>query len=180
MSFTVFVIIFAMLVLNGVFAGYELALASVREERLKRLVEERRRGAVTALGMKRRMEKSLAVVQLGLTVCTSIAGAAGGASVEEKLAPLLTSKFHLPEPWADLVAITCVVIPLSAAMVIIGELIPKVFAIKNSELVCTLFSPAMWLFGIVAYPVVWVLEWISNIAVALLERLVPSGSGDVD
>ena len=74
MSLTVFLIIFAMLLLNGVFAGYELALASVRTERLRHMVEQRRPGAPTALRMKNRMEKSLAVVQLGLTVCSSIAG----------------------------------------------------------------------------------------------------------
>jgi len=63
-------------------------------------------------------------------------------------------------------------------MVIIGELIPKVFAIKNSELVCTLLSPAMWVFGLVVYPAVWVLELLSNAVVKLLERLIPAGRGD--
>ena len=104
MSLTVFLVIFVMLLLNGVFAGYELALASVRMERLKHMVEQRRRGAGSALGMKSRMEKSLAVVQLGLTVCSSIAGAAGGASVEQKLVPYFKNILHLPEAWADLLA----------------------------------------------------------------------------
>src|SRR5260221_13870794 len=157
-----------MLLLNGVFAGYELALASVRTERLKHLAEQRRSGAAIALRMKNRMEKSLAVVQLGLTVCGSIAAATGGASVEQKLVPIFKDHFHLPEPWADLLALTCVVVPLSAGMVIIGELIPKVFAIKNSELVCTLISPAMRLFGLVVFPADWVLEILYISVVKLL------------
>ena len=180
MSLTVFLIIFAMLLLNGVFAGYELALASVRAERLRHMVEQRRPGAPTALRMKNRMEKSLAVVQLGLTVCSSIAGAAGGASVEEKLVPIFEGTLNLPSQLSHILALTCVVVPLSAGMVIIGELIPKVFAIKNSELVVTMLSPMMWAFGVVVYPGVLLLEWVSNIAVALLERLVPTGSGDQD
>src|SRR5258705_10442802 len=97
MSLSVLAVIIVMLLLNGVFAGYELALASVRTERLKHLAEQRRSGAAIALRMKNRMEKSLAVVQLGLTVCGSIAAATGGASVGQKLVPIFKDHFHLPE-----------------------------------------------------------------------------------
>ena len=45
MSLTVVLIIVAMLLLNGVFAAYELALASVRLDRLKVLADQKRRGA---------------------------------------------------------------------------------------------------------------------------------------
>src|SRR5512134_1842012 len=87
MSLTTLFVILGMLLLNALFAAYELALASVRIDRLKHLVEQRRRGAATALRMKNRMEGSLAVVQLGITLVGAIAAAAGGASAEEKLGP---------------------------------------------------------------------------------------------
>ena len=68
MSLTVVLTILAMLFLNGIFAAYELALASVRLDRLKVLAEKKRRGAATALRMKNRMEGSLAVDRSGLHV----------------------------------------------------------------------------------------------------------------
>ena len=76
------VIILVMLVFNAMFAAYELALASVSVARLSELVAQKRPGAQAALRMKHRMEASLAVVQLGITLVGAIAAAVGGASAD--------------------------------------------------------------------------------------------------
>jgi len=174
MSLSVIAVIVSMLLLNGVFAAYELALASVRVDRLRHLAEQKRSGAGIALKMKGRMEASLAVVQLGITLVGAIAAAVGGASAEESLAPWFEQKlrpFGFDEHWAGAIAIACVVLPISAFTIVVGELIPKVFALKNAELVCTLLSPAIWVFSLFVYPVVWVFEAITTQFVALVERL---------
>src|SRR5687767_11649343 len=127
MSLTTLLVILGMLLLNALFAAYELALASVRIDRLKHLAEQKRRGAATAVRMKNRMEGSLAVVQLGITFVGAIAAAAGGASAEEDLGPWLKSALGLPgEQLADILALVLIVVPLSAITIIAGELIPKV------------------------------------------------------
>src|SRR5262245_25724584 len=95
MSLTVALTILAMVSLTAIFAAYELALASVRIDRLKLLADRKVRGAATALRMKSRMEASLAVVQLGMTITGVIGAAAGGASVEEKFSPLLEKWLHV-------------------------------------------------------------------------------------
>ena len=71
---------------NSIFAGYEIALASVGLAPLDTLVKEKRRGAVAAWRMKQNMEGSLAVVQLGITLVATIAAATGGAGAEESIA----------------------------------------------------------------------------------------------
>ena len=174
MSLATVVVIIAMLALNALFAAYELALASVRIDRLKHLAEQRKRGAATAVRMKNRMEGSLAVVQLGITLVGAIAAAVGGASAEEDLGPFLEQALALPPYWADVMAIALIVLPLSAITIIAGELIPKVLAIKNAEFVCTLLSPAMWIFTLFVYPAVWIFEWTTKLFVALVERVLPS------
>ena len=174
MSLSVILIIAVLLFLNGLFAAYELALASVRTDRLRLLAEQKRAGASISLKMKGRMEASLAAVQLGITLVGAIAAAMGGASAEESLSPYFKeqlSRFGIHENWADFVAIACVVIPISAFTIVVGELIPKVFALKNAELVCLLLSPAMWVFSVVFYPAVWLFEAITTQFVALVERL---------
>jgi putative hemolysin len=179
MSLTTLLVILAMLLLNALFAAYELALASVRVDRLKHLAEQRRRGAATALRMKNRMEGSLAVVQLGITLVGAIAAATGGASAEQDLGPWLKDALQLPnEQLADVLALVIVVIPLAAITIIAGELIPKVLAIKNAEYFCTLLSPAMWVFTLVVYPAVWILERITKAFVALVESVFPSRGPD--
>lgn len=174
MSLSVLLTILVMLVLNGLLAAYEIALASVRVDRLKTLAENRRRGAAAALRMKGRTERSLAVVQLGITLVGAIAAATGGASAEETLAPLLENHWKLSPYWADILSVTLVVLPLSAVTIVIGELIPKVIAIKNSELVCVTLSPIMWVCTIILYPAVWVLELATMLVVSLFEKFFTS------
>jgi putative hemolysin len=178
MSLTVVLTILAMVLLTAVFAAYELALASVRPGRLKMLAEQKRRGAGTALRMKENIEKSLAAAQLGMTLTAVIAAATGGASVEEKLSPLIKQYFHLPEPYDDVVALICFVIPLAAITTVVGELVPKVLAIKNPEWVCVTLSPFMWGFTVIIYPAVVLFEWVTMHAVEALERLLPSKKTD--
>src|SRR3954467_15946187 len=174
MSLTVVLTILAMVVLTAVFAAYELSLASVRPGRLKMLADQKRRGAATALRMKERIEQSLAAAQLGMTLTAVIAAATGGASVEEKFAPFIRDRFHVPEHWADIIALICFVIPLAALTTVVGELVPKVLAIKNPEWVCVTLSPVMWAFAVAIYPAVLVFEWLTTTLVELIERLLPS------
>jgi putative hemolysin len=174
MSLTVLITILAMLALNGVFAAYELALASVRIARLRALVDKHRAGAATALWMKERMEGSLAVVQLGITLVGAIAAAAGGASANANLSPLIEARLGVSPSVAHFIALICFVIPLSAVTIIVGELIPKVLAIKNSEWVCVKFSPTMWWFAKIMFPAVWAFEQTTKCFVAFVERLLPS------
>jgi putative hemolysin len=178
MSLTVILTILAMLLLNGVFAAYELALASVRLDRLKILAERKRRGAATALRMKNRMEGSLAVVQLGITLVGAIAAAAGGASIHERFTPYLVTALGLSDRLAGVVALVCFVVPLAAFTIVIGELIPKVLAIKNAEWVCLKLSPIIGVFALFVYPAVLLFEWLTMTFVRLVESLLPSKTRD--
>lgn len=61
-------VVILMVFVNAVFAAYEIALASVTVSRLQVLASRQRRGATAALQMKEDIERSLAVVQLGITL----------------------------------------------------------------------------------------------------------------
>jgi magnesium and cobalt exporter, CNNM family len=160
MNLTGWFIILIMVGCNAVFAAYEIALASVSAGRLKALADEGRPGAKIALLMKQNMEASLAAVQLGITLVGAIAAATGGARAEEIIAPILQERFHFSAGTADVVSVALIVIPLSALTLVAGELIPKVFALKNKEWVCLKLSPAMLVVSRIVFPAVWVLESI--------------------
>jgi putative hemolysin len=123
--------------------------------------------------MKNRMEGSLAVVQLGITLVGAIAAATGGASVDESLSPFFVEQLGVSERLADVLALVCFVIPLSAFTIVLGELIPKVLAIKNAEFVCVALSPLMWVLSLVFYPAVLVFEWLTMTLVRLIETVLP-------
>lgn len=178
MAYTELLIVVAMIFVNGVFASYEIALASVSVARLQSLVQDKRRGASAALYMKQEIEKSLAVVQLGITLVGLIAGATSGASATEDLAPVLQT-FGLGESTAEIVAIAIVVVPLTALTIVAGELMPKLFALRHKEWVCLILSPAMRFFSLSVLPVVWFLEYSASSLIDLIEKVIrPKVHGD--
>ncbi len=151
-------VIAAMVVINSVFAGYEIALASVSLPRLQALAQENRPGARAALRMKEAIEGSLAAIQLGITLVGAIAAATGGAGAEENLAPWLRERAGLPEGLAELLALAIVVLPITVVSILFGELLPKVFALRNPEWLCLQLSPAMRWFTQSVHPLVWLFE----------------------
>ena len=125
------------------------------------------------------MEGSLAVVQLGITLVGAIAAAVGGASVDDGSSPeLIQLTFGVSERVADVIALICFVLPLAAVTIVVGELIPKVLAIKNAEWVCITLSPLMWAFALVVYPAVLLFEWLTMTFVRLIETVLPSPADD--
>jgi len=147
-----------MLFFNAVFAAYEMGLASISRARLAVLHNEKKRGATEALFMKERMEASLAIVQLGVTVVGAVAAATGGAGVQDEFAPYLHQAFGVSEASAKALAIVLLIIPLTFVTVVFAELVPKMIALKNNEAVVLKLSPWMKALSRIAYPIVAVIE----------------------
>jgi putative hemolysin len=163
--------IMAVLVLaNGVFAGYEIALASVTIARLQVLVHENRRGAKAALLMKQNMEASLAAAQIGATLLGASAAAIGGVGAAEGIRPFFSNTFGLSHASAEVLALLVVVVPLTCVTILFGELAPKVFALRNKEWVCLRLSSPMRWFCTSIWPAVWLLETTVMAFMAWSER----------
>ncbi len=170
------IVVAAMICFNSVFAAFEIALASVAPSRLQTLVRDNRTGAAAALRMKTRMEASLAVVQLAITLVGATAAATSGAGAGDMIEPVLI-EHGVTQRWAEFVAIVLVVAPLTVVTIIVGELVPKVFALRNKEWVCLKLSPAMEWFSIAVWPAVWVLESVVQWIMSLSRRGSDEASG---
>ncbi|MFZ4081589.1 MAG: hemolysin family protein [Pirellula sp.] len=164
------IVVGLMVLVNALFAAYEIALASITKARLQALKDQARFGAAAAVVMKERIEKSLAVVQLGITIVGLIAGATSGVTASESLSPIL-QELGWSERLADAIAIALIVAPLTIATIVIGELVPKLFALRNKEWVCLSLSPWMRWFSILAWPLVWLLEASASGVMDLTERM---------
>lgn len=92
-------LVIALVVANGFFAGAEAALVSVRNSRLRQMAEEGVAGAQTALNLLARPERLLSVVQVGVTGTSLGLGWAGEPTVfavlTALLAPLITPQTEL-------------------------------------------------------------------------------------
>ena len=173
-------IIVVMIILNAIFAAYEMALASITRTKLTYLVQTKKKGSSEALFMKDRMEASLAVVQLGITLVGAIAAAIGGAGITELLNPLFQKYFSLSANWAEFLSLLILIIPLSAFTIIFAELIPKTYALKNSEWVVLTLSGTMKYFSIIAYPVVSTMENIVKSSIKFIGSKTPNNSATSD
>src|SRR3982751_4711734 len=155
-------IILALIVANGVFAGAEIAIVSLRQTRLRQLVDEHRVGAKTVSALRAEPERFFATVQVAITVVTTTAAAFGGARMAQHIAPLLR-----PLPFVgrdpDGVALAIVVAMVSFLSLVFGELVPKSLALRRSERYALLTAKPIAALSRIAKPIVWFLTGISNL-----------------
>lgn len=159
---TELLIILALTVAGGVFAGAEIAIVSVRKTRLQELLDDGRRGAKALLALRGQPERFLATVQVGITVIGATAAAFGGATLAEHLAPVLESIDGLA-PYADDVAFVTVVLSVSYLSIVVGELVPKSLALRSSERYALAIAGPLLGLSWLARPIVWLLSSSANL-----------------
>lgn len=150
------IVIFILLIFNGIFAMYEIALVSSRKTRLAEKAKFGNKGAKTALQLLQHPENILSAIQVGITLISIVTGAYGGLAFAEDVVPFLARVSWL-EPYADVIAVILVVGFITYFSLIIGELVPKTLALSNPERISSFLSPAFKILGSVFYPVVWFL-----------------------
>ena len=83
-----FIIIILLLLLNGVFAMYEIALVSSSKARLETLAGKGNKSARGVLKQLEEPEKFLSTIQIGITLIGIVSGAFGGVAIADDVAPL--------------------------------------------------------------------------------------------
>ena len=161
------VIILALVALNGVFAMSELAIVSSRKPRLQAMEKAGRRGARSALTLASDPGKFLSTVQIGITLIGIVAGAYSGASLGGPVGERLRLLGLSPHLAANL-GFALVIGLTTYASLIVGELVPRQFALRRPEAIAVVVAkPMMWLARLTA-PVVWVLDGSSALIFRLL------------
>lgn len=162
-----FLIILALLVLNGVFAMYEIALVSSSKARLETLAGKGSTSARSVLHQLEEPEKFLSTIQIGITLIGIVSGAFGGVAIADDVAPLF-ALIPGAEAYSRDLALIVTVALITYLSLIVGELVPKSIALSNPERYALLLCPAMSLLTKVSFPFVWLL----SISTRLLNRLI--------
>jgi putative hemolysin len=87
-------IVFILIVINGILAMSEAAMLSVRKARLQQRINEGNKRAHLALKLAENPNRFLSTIQIGITVIDVLIGAISGATV----ADLFSKVFGFP-PW---------------------------------------------------------------------------------
>ena len=160
-------IVFILIVANGVFALSEMSLVSAKKVRLEQLAASGNKGASRALELMARPNRFLSTVQIGITLIGVLAGAFGGSALSQPLAALLAQIGWLA-PYAQTISFGIVVILITYFSLVIGELVPKRIALSNPERFAVATSGLMTVIATVARPLVKFLSRSMNFVLRLL------------
>jgi putative hemolysin len=155
-------IIVALILSNGLLAGAEIAVVSLRKTRVAALLEEGRGGAFSLSSLRKHPERFLATVQIGITVIGTAAGAFGGATLARHLEPLV-AKVPLVAERAHDIALVAVVALISYLSLVLGELVPKSLALRAAEPYALWISPILVAIAWFMRPLVWFFTASSNV-----------------
>ncbi|SRR5579875_311930 len=160
-------IILSLILTNGVFAMSEIAIVSARKARLEKWAKEGNEKAGVALSLANSPDSFLATIQVGISGTAILTGVFGGATVAEYLAGVLAAAPVL-KPYSRGLAMAAVVLAITYASLILGELAPKRVALLNAErIACAVAVPMTWLSRVTA-PVVRLLSASTDFVLALI------------
>ena len=155
---------------NGLFAMAELATFSSRPTRLR---EQANRGSGGARAAQRLLDhptRFLSSVQIGITLIGVLSGVYSGARFAAPLADWL-AHFALLEPvvqYLDTAAYALVVVGVTFLSVVIGELVPKRWALSNPEGIAAALARPMEIVAFLSAPLIWVLRGATELVVRAL------------
>jgi putative hemolysin len=154
---TAILIVLAFLVGNGLFAGAEIAILSVRKTRLREFIRRKDKRALAVKKLRDQPERFLATVQVCITTFGTAASVYGGAELE----PVLEAQLHAIG-LGHVAALVLVVILIVYLELVIGELVPKSLALRFSDRYSFFAGRPLLLISQFLRPVVWTLTTASN------------------
>lgn len=157
------VLITALVLINAVFAGSEVALISLREGQLRQLERRGNRTARTLVGLARDPNRFLATIQLGITLSGYLASAAAAVTLAQPLVPMLGFLGAAAQP----TTVALVTIALAFVTLVFGELAPKRLAMQHAQRWAMLIARPLDAMATVSRPAVWLLSRATNLVVRL-------------
>lgn len=151
---------------NAFFVAAEFALAKVRPTSLDAMARAGDPKAARALSVTRRLDAYLTATQIGITLASLGLGWLGEPAIAHFLEPLLRG-LGASEAVVHGVGLAIAFAVITTLHIVVGELIPKSFAIQQPETVAR--HTALWMVGFywLIFPALVVLNSISNLALRL-------------
>ncbi|SDJ59451.1 hemolysin family protein [Flavobacterium noncentrifugens] len=170
-------IIFFLILLNGVFSMSEIALISARKNRLENAAKKGNASAIAALDLANSPNKFLSTVQIGITLIGILTGIFSGDKITTDVKTFVEG-FATLKPYADSIAVGIVVVVLTFFSLVLGELLPKRIGLNYPEKIAkSVALPMKWI-SIITAPFIWLLT-ISTEALLKILMIKPSADGKV-
>jgi putative hemolysin len=164
-------IITVLILINAVYVGAEFAAVSTRRSRIQQLASEGNPLAAWLLPLiesPAALDRYIAACQIGITLSSLVLGAFAQRTIALDLAPLFSRFGGLQDVAAQSTSAVVVLLLLTVAQVIFGELVPKSLALQypTQAALYTLVPmvPSLWLYR----PFI---KWLNGSGLVLLRLL---------
>jgi putative hemolysin len=130
-----------LIIVNGIFSAGEFAIVSSRKSKIKELMKTgKEKRSETLLEMKENPERFLSAVQIGITLCGTLASVIGGILSVQYIKPFIRQIPYIGV-FDNTLSVVIMVAGLTYLFLVIGELVPKYIGINYKEKVALSVAP---------------------------------------
>jgi len=173
----ILIIVFFLLVINGLFVMAEISIVSSRKSKLEIASQKGNKSAKDVVRLLEHPSRFLSTLQVGITLIGLLTGYFSGDTLAEPL-HLYLLKFQSIAPYAKELAVIIVLFPITYLSLMIGELIPKRIGLTNPEKMAMYFVKPINFLSKIALPFIKVLEWSSEFILSIL-NIKPSTDAEI-
>ena len=158
-----------LILLNAVFASAEIAVISINDAKLARMVAEGDKRAVRLARLTSQPARFLATIQVAITLSGFLGSAFAAENFSDGLVNWLVGLgVGIPAATLDAIAVVIITLILSYFTLIFGELVPKRVAMRKAESLALGISGLISAIAKLFAPIVWFLTASTNAVLRLL------------
>ena len=157
-----------MILLNGFFVAAEFSLVKIRSSQIDLLTQQGNKKAKLIQHIHDHLDRYLSACQLGITIASLALGWVGEPFIAEQLIHRAERlQIDISPETAHKIAVPLAFALITAGHIVVGELAPKSWAIRDSLRVSFLAAYPLRLFTKIFSPIIRFLTWLSNILLYL-------------
>ncbi|PKK95426.1 MAG: hemolysin [Tenericutes bacterium HGW-Tenericutes-5] len=161
----ILILVFILILINGFFAASEMALVSINQNKLQKLVDDGNKKAKKLQTLSKDSTRFLSTIQVAITLAGFLSSAIAGSNLAQNLVDLFASiglnlSFNF--------AVVLITLVLSFITLVFGELVPKRIALNSPIKVAMLSIGVLRIMMFITRPVVWLLTITTKGVVRLL------------
>jgi putative hemolysin len=156
------IILIFLIFLNGLCVMAEISLVSARKSRLETLASDGDEKARSALRLSEHPELFLSTAQIFITLIAILTGFYSGEKFSPNLQPYLERIPYIRHYAAD-ISTALILIFVTLASIIFGELIPKRIGLLRAEQIARFVARPVRTLSLITHPLVWLLNNTSDL-----------------
>ena len=149
-----------LIALNAIFACAEIAVISMNEAKLNKLISDGNKSAKILKKLSDNPSKFLSTIQIAITLSGFLGSAFAADNFAEMLVNFLLSNGIISEANMSVfntISVVLITLVLSYFTLVFGELIPKRIGMRKSERIALTLAKPLYLISKIFTPIIWLL-----------------------